>query len=466
MAPRLGLGGGVTANPASGLFGGIPDPTKDYNFADAILGQKSDSELNSEDSITFGRGSVGRAMNSSGNIVEVSSGEPRYEYDKDGNSLGLLMEEESTNLLLNSNFGSGWNAWESTGLSSYLTTGPDGVTNSGKGIETMAGTKYNVTYDYNSLTSTHSNFSTWTEDCFSIYAKKGNVNYLRFSLQIFGTTQVGASFNLDSGSQYDINSTNCSAIIEDVGNGWYRCVIYNVTAMPGSGEGAYAGIWLSPSGSSSSNYAEQRDEGAGKYVYLWNPQRDDDQQYPGSPIVTSGVTATRAADSATMAASDLGYNNVGTFFIECKRLYDAPVLDDSGADDHAQYLILWNQITSKYIAIGTTDTKEKVVSAGMGSDSLSIEAGSAMGGRYFASGGAGAIKLAVAIAEDDCAASLNGANAVTDTSFDIGENDTGVVYIGGHANDSNGWARIHGQIKRIRFWDTRLTDKQLKELST
>jgi len=463
MAPRLGLGGGVTADPASGLFGGIPEATKDFNFA---VDRKSDSALDSQDDITFGRGSVGRAMNSSGNIVEVSSGEPRYEYDKDGNSLGLLMEEESTNNITTSDFGSGWNAWESGGLlSGTTTTGPDGVSGSGKGIGTIAGTKYNVTYNYGQLTSTHGNFSTWTEDCFSIYAKKGNVNYLRFSLQIFGSTQVGASFNLDSGSQYDINSTNCSAIIEDVGSGWYRCVIYNVTAMPGSGEGAYAGIWLSPSGSSSSNYVEQRDEGADKYVYLWNAQRDDDQQYPGSPIVTSGGTATRAADSASMQAADLGYNNVGTFFIECKRLYDAPVLDDSGADDHAQYLVLWNAISGKSISIGTTDTKEKVVSAGMGSDSLSIEAGSALTGRYFTSSGASAIKIAVAIAEDDCAASLNGANAITDTSFDIGENDTGVVYIGGTANDSNGWARIHGQIKRIRFWDTRLTDKQLKELS-
>ena len=31
------------------------------------------------------------------NLAEVSSGEPRYDYDKDGNSLGLLIEEASTN---------------------------------------------------------------------------------------------------------------------------------------------------------------------------------------------------------------------------------------------------------------------------------------------------------------------------------------------------------------------------------
>ena len=459
MAPGLGLGNSVTADLASTLLGGIPAATKDFNFAQD---QKSDSNLNSQDNIVFGRGSVGRAMNSSGNIVEVSSGEPRYEYDKDGNSLGLLMEEESTQNLMNSDFGSSWNAYESGGLlSGTTTTGPDGVSGSGKGIGTIAGSKYNVTYDFGQFTTgfgATDGSDTHEQDCFSVYAKKGNVDYLRFAILFLGSTQVGASFNLNTGAVD--NSTNVTASIVDVGNGWYRCIISNVSmpARSGGDGSAYGGVWFSPSGSSSSNYSEQRDEGADKYVYLWNAQRDDDQQYAGSPIVSSGGTATRATDTCTITPSNLGYTANGTFLVELKRLYAAATTDDSGADDHASYLVMTPSSGLNDLVLACTDTKEKLTASYGGSANASIEIGDDVAANT-------AFKIAVGLAEDDFGGSLNGATTVVDSDADIADDAFATVHIGGQVGISGG-TNVNGHIKRLRFWDSRLPNNQLEELSS
>jgi hypothetical protein len=56
---------------------------------------------------------------------------------------------------------------------------------------------------------------------YSIYAKQGE--YYNFRLGTSASAGIGATFNLSNGTIS--NNTAISASIEDVGNGWYRCII-------------------------------------------------------------------------------------------------------------------------------------------------------------------------------------------------------------------------------------------------
>jgi hypothetical protein len=56
---------------------------------------------------------------------------------------------------------------------------------------------------------------------YSIYAKQGE--YYNFRLGTSATASIGATFNLSNGTIS--NNTAISASIQDVGNGWYRCIV-------------------------------------------------------------------------------------------------------------------------------------------------------------------------------------------------------------------------------------------------
>tara|TARA_R110002051_G_scaffold131497_1_gene205353 strand:- start:343 stop:1719 length:1377 start_codon:yes stop_codon:yes gene_type:complete len=458
MAPRLGLGGGVSADPASGLFaGGIPDATNDWNFA---LNQRSDSALNSVDDITFSRGSVGWVMNDAGNLVEVASGEPRYGYDTSDNSLGLLMERASTNLMWYSDLSSNMIAFESNGIdrSSNTTTGPDGVSGSGYSINTVAGTKYHITYVSTELTT--ADLDDADERCYSIYAKAGNADYLRmgFTLNFVGaTTQVGASFDLTSGSVD--KQERCTAYTENVGNGWYRCVVHS-TNMPATDGNHYRGPFFSPSNtalayeSPDNVIVESRDEGgANEHVFLWGMNIEGrvglvDRTFPTSFIETGGGTATRVIDQATASTSDWGWSATeGSMLIELERTNTADASGDMGIFSIAGG-------SGNHLTFDTSTTEENfqiVSGAGAGGTAV-MDAGDDVAPNT-------PYKIAAGWKANDVAVTLNGATSVTDTSFTLADVFSGdPITLGG--------SLFSGFIKRVRYWNTKLTNEQLEELST
>jgi len=456
MAPRLGLGGGVTANPASGLFAGIPEATNDWNFA---LDQEDYSELLHDSFITFTRASVGRVMDASGNIVEIASGEPRYGYDVEGNSLGLLMERASTNLMYRSDFSSDWSAYESNGLDAgNTTTGPDGVSGSGKSINTQAGAGFHLTYIYSMLSTSNIEYKDYR--CYSVYAKKGNADYFRmgFTLNFSGSfTQVGASFNLDSGSVDDL--TACSAEIESVGNGWYRCIIHS-TSMPSSDGSTYGGVWMSPSNTSIAYESPlpvvaSRDEGAAdEHVFLWGMNIEErtgvvDRTFPTSFINTTGSQVTRPIDQARGDTSDWSWSDTeGSMLIELERTNTADASGSMGI------LVIDGAGTGEHIEFHSSTTEENFQinsSAGAGSTAV-MDVGDDVAPNT-------PYKIAAGWKDDDVAVTLNGATSVTDTSFTLDDVfDSQEIDLGG--------TYFNGFIKRVRYWDTKLTNEQLEELST
>jgi len=88
------LGSSVSANFP------IPSPSLDLNFA---ANKNLVDDISGNNLITFSRASTGTFVGSNGLIQTAASGVPRFDHNPaTGESLGLLVEEARTNLLLNS----------------------------------------------------------------------------------------------------------------------------------------------------------------------------------------------------------------------------------------------------------------------------------------------------------------------------------------------------------------------------
>lgn len=94
----------------------------------------------------------------------------------------------------------------------------------------------------------------------SIYAKKGELNFIRF----WEDAQTGKQcyFNLNTGVATNVDMT--SATIENVGNDWYRCIA--VLTLPSSGVFGYR-VLLTPDGTTTTFTGNGIDG-----VYLWGAQ--------------------------------------------------------------------------------------------------------------------------------------------------------------------------------------------------
>jgi len=137
---------------------------------------------------------------------------PRLTYQNGGGGCpSLLLEKQSTNLCLwSEQFDNA--AWSTAGstVTANNTTSPDGTQNAD--LLTFNVTSYPSIYQ--AVTTT--NGATYTA---SIYAKKGNQNFL--GLEIRGSSSTTDTvFNLNTGVVVSGTGT-----IENVGNGWYRCSI-------------------------------------------------------------------------------------------------------------------------------------------------------------------------------------------------------------------------------------------------
>jgi hypothetical protein len=356
---------------------------------------------------------------------------PRIEYDADGSLLGLLVEESRTNSISYSDFTSGWGETTFSGISSsglrylQLNAGiaPDGTNTA---VKAYASTNSDQQRLYFSAGLGNAQYT------FSVYAKAAEYT----TIAIRHDTGNGESIVVDLTDGSLIGTTTPEAYsITDVGNGWYRISITDtdtdasgvpwIQLLNDLGAETFAGDGVSG-------------------VYIWGPQAEAGS-FPTSYIPTSGSTATRSADVASIATSGFGYRqDEGTFALKATP-YDASSLVwfaafGSGASDSIQFYTSVSKVRTFIRDGGVDQAKFNTI------DSISDNTEFS-----FASG----------FKQNDISSVVDGGTIASDTSASI-PNISAVLNIG---VSTNGGSQLNGHIKSIKYYPRRLTNAQLQELT-
>lgn len=257
-------------------------PTLDLVFTGP---KKSLTDRVGNKTVEFTRSSTATYVGSDGLIKTAAVDEARFDHDGDGNSLGLLIEDASTNLVLNSvNMnGTGWGRGNGTIALSAITS-PDGVNPS----YSWTNTQTTGSYNYALITVTSS-----TQYTFSFWYKVGSG---RTAPRISLYDATNATF-IDDGPVY-----STTAFL----NGWYR-LSYTFTSPATS-----TGIRV---------YVDRNAQETGT-LYIWGVQVEGGS-FPTSYIPTTGSTVTRAADNVNMTGTNFSswYNqSEGTAVVKYKFL--------------------------------------------------------------------------------------------------------------------------------------------------
>lgn len=373
--------------------------------------------------ITFTRATAGTYFDATGTLQTATSGTPRFDYNPATLApRGFLVEEQRTNLFLQSAFASGWSFTNSSFTAT--TTAPDG-TNTGQLLNDSSGASAGYTYQGVNVTN-------GTVYAFSCYVKPSG----RTSVYFQSFTQAGGvTFDLIGAGTANVpTGTFSSSKIEALSNGWYRCsVLFTATAT------------------AANNMGFSTNDGAftGDAFYLWGAQVEAGA-FPTSYIPTTTATVTRNADQASVNTLSPWFNaSAGTLFNEVM-LYALPPTSTFPA-----YSDINDGTANNRIGLSSNQfANNRVTAKSAGATLIDLNAGGSISVNV-------ASKWALAYANGDYAGSANGGAVVTSTTSGLPIGLTQMnIGRAASANFSNGW------IRRIVYYPRRLANAELVTLTT
>ena len=264
-------------------------------------------------------------------LFEHPENVPRVEYDADGNRLGLLVEEQRTNLITYSEDleSSYWTKQSSVdSVDDGNIAGPDG-TLSGTKVTTNA-VAY-VTRDTGIYSTQNSTVT------FSAFLKAGSITTvgLHYAQSLGDGLNDNCDFDLSNGTVSSEGSAS-TAKIKYVGNGWYRCS--NTYTTNGSGTGLGVRFVV---------------QGAGTY-YVYGAQLEEGS-FPTSYIKSnSGSTTTRSADVASIPVADFGSND-SSYSMLLEAISSAPD-NAAGTGNNINNITQLKSATNNYSSLGIGST--------------------------------------------------------------------------------------------------------------
>jgi hypothetical protein len=430
---NTGLNNGLRQSISGGVngLGFFRTASLDLQFASK---KTLNDRVSSSNLITFTRASSATYVGSDGLIKTAAVNEPRFDHDPvTGESLGLLKEEASTNLLTYSEeFDQ--SAWQksNTTVTSNAIAAPDGTTTADLVLDNTVNASHSIGDDSPTLSS-------GIDYTFSVYAKAQDLDHC-FLLLYSG----GGAFPIAVAS-YDLtNLTAASAAgtpafsIKDAENGWRRLSITETTTSAAT---TRAEVRLSQDGV----WANRNYLGSGQGIYLWGAQLEAGS-VPTSYIQTTSSAVTRAADVAEITGTNFSsfYNqSEGAVFVEAKASGTSAVV---GFDD------------------GTTAERWRVGYAGSNNSSIVVVDGGVVQTNINTSSNSTPYnqfhKLAGAIAANNLSFAFNG-TLTSDSSLSVpvvnALNLGTSIGVGGYLN---------GHIKRLAYFPTRLPDATLQNITT
>lgn len=365
------------------------------------------------------------------------AGVPRFDHNPvTGESLGLLVEEQRTNLLLRSQDFS-YAVWQGTGSALALAgIAPDGTLSSYKLSEDTSSA---VHYKYQGLAGTLG-ATVYTLSAYVKAAGRSRVQLWSAS----GTPRFSARFDLAAKTAVTLANVGTASVISssitEVGNDWYRI---SVTGTTGTDNVLGINIFLD----NGSNHSYQGDGYSG--VYIWGVQVEAGA-FPTSYIKTEASQVTRAADSASMTGANFSSwyrQDEGTLFADyaVRGLSSANQFSACGANAGSG--------TASVFGINAQNTASQ--HRGLVIDNAAVLSAS------ISQTSANITKAAFAIAANSFKFSVAGQPPSVDTAGNTPTVDrltigsvTSVLTAGGA-----------GTIKRIAYYPKRLTEAQLQAMT-
>ena len=410
-------------------------PSLDLRFAEnkSLVDATTGANL-----VTFTRASSGTFVNSEGLIQTATTNEARFDHNPTtGESLGLLVEEQRTNLFLQSNqFDTTWANLNSSETAA-ASTGPDGTNTAWELRDTV-----DVSSTGHAIQQIIA-FTSGTTYTVSVWAKAGTlptVNSLGivFPSAAFGSTLI-SRFNLTAGTVASAAAGSTNTITA-YPNGWYRCTM-SLTATATSN----ANIGFRTGTNTATSYIGN---GNGT-IFLWGAQVEAGA-FPTSYIPTTTATVTRSADVASISGSNFSSwyrQDEGTVYTAYSKQatgvagYAASLTEtlSTSSANRIQFSVNTNNVPSyALVAAGTTQ------------------------GTLAPGGTAPTYITAYGYKLDDLACSSSGSAVVTDSTASM---PSGVAYLNIGANPAGSAVFLNGTICRLTYWPQRLPNSTLQTIT-
>lgn len=365
-------------------------------------------------------------------LQTASAGTPRFDHNPiTGESLGLLVEEQRTNLITYSeDFDNPF--WPKTAATLFANAGisPDGT----KDADLFVPSATAPANFYRGISLSNGTYT------YSIYLKQFGANgSYRLYLNDASSSQSSVEIALTGGviTTSSVAATgvysNASSSLTSVGNGWYR-VSLTATLTNGAGP-AVALISTGP-----------RDGFSG--VYLWGAQLEAGA-FATSYIPTVASQVTRAADSASMTGTNFSswYNqSEGSIYVDIAKVGSntfAFDFSDNTTNNRTYHRLLAQQQT--------------IVAISNGANQCQIYDGTAF--NTFAA------KVTFGYKLNDFVTRANGGASATTEAVDA----FGVIPVVDRVHIGCTFAatgQINGTIKKLAYYPRRLTNTQLQALTT
>jgi len=360
---------------------------------------------------------------------------PRFDYNPITQAaLGLLMEEQRTNLLTYSEqFDNA--AWvKSNGsITANTVVSPDGTVDADT-FTGAAGTSIKrVRQNITTTALGPWTYSIWLKTSTAVSAvlflsdsSAGGANHVRTTIT-FSTGSISTATATGT-------ATGAIASVTPAGNGWYRISITGtfVTALTS----VWAEVWLDGFTSTASTTS----------FFLWGAQLEAGA-FPTSYIPTVASQVTRSADAASMTGTNFSswYNGAeGTAYTEAASLATAYLGAIVGFSD--------GTINNRFSIRGMTASNQAT--------SLGLDSGVTQWSLIFSSQTTAATKFALGYKVDDIAFTRNAATPLTDASALIPV--VNQLRIGAEGTGTQGY---NGHIRQIVYYPRRLTNSDLQTIT-
>lgn len=403
--------------------------------------------------VTFTRASTATYWDSAGVLRTAASGAPRFDYNPVTFVIrGLLVESQSTNLLLQSQDLSAA-AYTRLNLvtSGYtdLLAAPDGTVTMDAIIESTTPTVYH------GVNQNITKAATANQYAYSLFVKDKGRQIVVAVQNVGATAGVVARFNPAIGTvtgainTYGTGFTAGAMTVESVGGG-----IYRLTLTGTSDTAATLSCSLSLHNGTSNTYTGDGSSG----VYVWGQQLEIGE-YSTSYIPTTTAQVTRATDMANVASISPWYNQAaGTFVVEAMRnSLPAPAASSPGS--YGKLATMSDGTNNNAISFGTVASQNNIYTAvtAAGAETMNYAALPMTAGV--------ATKVALAITATSARLAVAGslAGASDDTSVTM---PAATLLTVGHRQDGSQNTAWNGWIRSLKYYPRRVTNAELVSLTT